>query len=86
MLFVTLNRTDKEMPRTDLIDVDGTVTAALGGGQYEIQPSDGSDAIRAQLCGKMKQNRIRLIVGDRVKVGVSPYDKSHGLVTWRIKQ
>lgn len=74
------------MPKGDLIDIDGTVTAALGGGQYEIKPTDGSDAIRAQLCGKMKQNHIHLIVGDQVRVGVSPYDKSHGLVTWRLKK
>jgi len=33
----------------------------------------------------MKKNRIKVIQGDRVKVSVSPYDTSHGLVTYRFK-
>jgi translation initiation factor IF-1 len=74
------------MPKDDLIEIEGTVTSALGGGQYEIKPSDNSATVRAQLCGRMKKNGIRLILGDRVKVGVSPYDTSHGMVTWRIRQ
>jgi translation initiation factor IF-1 len=78
------------MPRTDHIEIEGTVTAFLGGGQYEIRPDpsscDGSEIVRAQLCGKMKQNRIRLILGDRVRIEVAPTDKKHGLVTWRIRQ
>ena len=73
------------MPKTDHVEIDGTMTAALGGGQYERKPADGSPLIRAQLCGKMKKFGIRLIVGDRVKVEVSPCDQSHGLVTWRFK-
>ena len=73
------------MPRSDHVEIEGTVSEALGGGQYRINPSNGSDAIRAQLCGKMKKCGIRLIVGDRVLVAVAPCDQSHGLVTWRWK-
>lgn len=73
------------MPRSDHVEIEGTVTSTLGGGQYEIQPRDGTEPIRAQLCGKMRKHNIRLIVGDRVKVEVAPSDKSHGLITWRIR-
>jgi translation initiation factor IF-1 len=73
------------MPRSDLVQIEGKVLTALGGGQYEIQPTDGSATIRAQLCGKMKKHNIRLILGDRVQVGVSPYDMSHGIVTWKLR-
>jgi len=73
------------MPREDLIQIEGTVTSALGGGQYEIKPLDGSESIRAQLCGKMKKHNIRLILGDKVRVGVPPYDTSHGIVTWKLR-
>jgi translation initiation factor IF-1 len=73
------------MPKSDHIEIEGTVAEALGGGQYKITPSNGSEAIRAQLCGKMKRFGIRLIPGDRVKVAVAPCDQSHGLVTWRWK-
>lgn len=73
------------MPRSDHVEIEGTVTSALGGGQYEIQPAGGSEPLRAQLCGKMRKHNIRLIVGDQVKVEVAPSDKSHGLITWRTK-
>jgi translation initiation factor IF-1 len=73
------------MPREDLVQIEGTVITALGGGQYEIKPTDGSASIRAQLCGKMRKHNIRLILGDKVRVGVSPYDTSHGIVTWKLK-
>jgi translation initiation factor IF-1 len=35
------------------------------------------------LCGRMKKRKIRVMEGDRVQVSVSPYDTSHGIVTWR---
>lgn len=77
------------MPRDDLVEVNGTILAALGGGQYEIQTAADKDGqrstIRAQLCGKMKQNHIRVLPGDAVIVGVSPYDMTHGIITRRFK-
>ncbi|MDO8644224.1 MAG: translation initiation factor IF-1, partial [bacterium] len=36
-----------------------------------------------KLCGKMKRFNIRVIVGDKVTVGVSPYDPTHGLIVQR---
>ena len=74
------------MPRSDHVVIEGRVTSALGGGQYEVRPQDGADPIRAQLCGKMKRFGIRLIVGDDVQVEVAPSDKTHGIVTWRTKR
>ena len=37
------------------------------------------------LSGRMKKNKIKVIVGDRVQVSVSPYDTVHGLITYRLK-
>lgn len=46
---------------------------------------DGTDQIvTAKLSGKMRQNKIDLQVGDRVKMEVSPYDTSMGRITFRI--
>ncbi len=39
--------------------------------------------IRGVLSGRMKKHRIRVLVGDRVKVSVSPYDTTHGIITYR---
>ena len=41
--------------------------------------------VLARLNGKMRQFRIRVIAGDRVTVGVSPYDLKRGLITYRAK-
>ncbi len=37
------------------------------------------------LSGRMKKYKIKVIVGDRVQVSVSPYDTDHGLITYRLK-
>jgi translation initiation factor IF-1 len=41
--------------------------------------------VRGRLSGRMKKYRIKVMVGDQVQVSVSPYDPSHGLITYRMK-
>jgi translation initiation factor IF-1 len=41
--------------------------------------------VRGILCGRMKKRKIKVIQGDRVQVRVSPYDPSHGIITWRLR-
>ena len=72
------------MSRDDLVRLEGRVLEAIGGGGYKIELENGV-AITARLSGKMKRFKIRVIVGDRVTVGVSPYDPSHGLIVHRHK-
>ena len=49
------------------------------------ESGDDDVIVRGVLSGRMKKNRIKVIQGDRVKVSVSPYDTTHGLVTYRFK-
>lgn len=70
------------MSRDDLIQLEGIVTKVLGGGTMQIQ-CDNNVTISGVLSGRMKKRRIRVIKGDRVQVSVSPYDTSHGIITWR---
>ena len=72
------------MAKDDLIQLEGKVTDVTGGGNYRIELENGVN-ITARLCGKMKRFKIRVIVGDKVTVGVSPYDPTHGLITFRHK-
>ena len=72
------------MAKDDLIQIDGTVNDVTGGGSYKVTLENGIE-ISARLCGKMKRFKIRVIVGDKVTVGLSPYDPSHGLITFRHK-
>ncbi|MBW2608805.1 MAG: translation initiation factor IF-1 [Deltaproteobacteria bacterium] len=72
------------MSRDDLIEMEGVVSRVMGRGTMEID-CDNNVTVRAVLSGRMKKYRIKVIQGDRVKVSVSPYDTSHGLVTYRFK-
>ena len=72
------------MSRDDLIRLEGKVSDATGGGNYVVLLDNGV-SVTARLSGKMKKFKIRILVGDRVTVGVSPYDPTHGLITHRQK-
>ena len=52
-------------------------------GKYSVKLTESGTEIRARLCGKMKQFKIRVIPGDRVTIAVSPYDPTHGLIVFR---
>ncbi len=70
------------MSKDDLVQLDGKVTDLKGGGTYMVVLDNGA-SVSARLSGKMKKFKIRIVVGDRVTVAVSPYDVSHGLITFR---
>lgn len=72
------------MAKDDLVNIDGRVSNLSGGGIYTITLENGVD-VAAKLCGKMKRFKIKVVVGDRVTIGVSPYDPTHGLILHRFK-
>ncbi len=80
------NLVSKESPlsRDDHVQLDGVVTNVFAGGQFEVK-TDAGPLVRAQLSGRMRKNRIRVILGDRVTVALSPYDLTHGMITYRLK-
>jgi len=78
--------TEREhLARDDLIQATGTVEKILGGGRYQITLESGQ-TVTAQLSGRMRRFRIRVIPGDRVQVGLSPYDPTHGFITFRLRE
>ncbi len=72
------------MAKDDLAQLEGQVVDALAGGIYKIKLQNNVE-ISAKLCGKMRRFNIRVVVGDKVTVGVSPYDPTHGLIMYRHK-
>ncbi|KHD87411.1 MAG: translation initiation factor IF-1 [Bdellovibrio sp. ArHS] len=72
------------MAKDDLVNVEGKVVDLSGGGVYSVTLENGI-TVKARLCGKMKRFNIKVVVGDRVSLGVSPYDPSHGLILHRHK-
>lgn len=75
---------DQDDKRDDHIKLNGVVTQVFAGGQFEVTAESGA-TVRAQLCGRMRKFRIRVILGDRVTVALSPYDLTHGMIVFRDK-
>lgn len=72
------------MSRDDLIQTEGTIVSIEGGGLYRVKLDSGQEVL-AKSSGKMRKFRIRVILGDYVTVGLSPYDPKHGLILFRHK-
>ena len=72
------------MARDDLAQLEGQVVDVAAGGIYKVK-IDNEIQVQAKLCGKMQKFNIRIVVGDKVTVGVSPYDPTHGLIMYRHK-
>jgi translation initiation factor IF-1 len=75
---------DGVLSKDDLIDMQGTVVAVHSGGLYRVQCDAGHEVL-AQLSGRMRRFRIKVVPGDRVTVGVSPYDPVRGIITFRAR-
>ena len=72
--------TMKEEP----IEVEGNVTSVLPGTMFRVE-LDNKHLVLATICGKMRKRFVRLTVGDRVKMEMSPYDLDKARITWRLK-
>jgi translation initiation factor IF-1 len=70
------------MARDDLTRVPATVLDALGGGNFSVKLESGQ-TILAKISGRLRKFNIRVIAGDRVTIGLSPYDISRGLILER---
>lgn len=66
----------------ETIEVEGTVIEALPGTQFKVELDNGHEVL-AYLAGKMRKYYIRVLLGDRVTIEMSPYDLSRGRITYR---
>jgi translation initiation factor IF-1 len=71
--------------KDEKIQMEGTVIEALPGTQFRVQLENGHEII-AYLSGKMRKYYIRVLLGDRVTVEMSPYDLTRGRITFRHKK
>jgi translation initiation factor IF-1 len=69
----------------DKISVEGTIVEALPGTQFRVR-LDNNHEVLAYLSGRMRKYYIRILLGDRVRVEVSPYDLSRGRIVYRQKK
>jgi translation initiation factor IF-1 len=71
------------MSKEDVLIVDAEVLEVLPAGNFRVKPKDIDLTILCKKSGKMKQKRISVIIGDRVKVEVNPYDMNQGRISFR---
>jgi translation initiation factor IF-1 len=70
--------------KSDLIEMEGAVTQCLSNGMFRVKLENGF-IVLAHVSGKIRKNYIRILVGDRVAVELSPYDLTRGRITYRLR-
>ena len=70
--------------RDDVIELEGTVVEALPNTTFKVELENGHQVL-AHLAGKMRQRYVRVVLGDTVKVELSPYDLTRGRITYRMR-
>jgi translation initiation factor IF-1 len=73
------------MSKSDFIEVEATITAALPNALFRVKLDSGAEII-GHISGKIRKNAITIIPGDRVKVHISPYNLNICRIVFRIKQ
>jgi len=72
------------MPKQELIKIDGVITETLPNATFRVKLENGHE-IPAHISGKMRMHFIKILVGDKVSVELSPYDLSKGRIIYRYK-
>jgi translation initiation factor IF-1 len=72
------------MAKEEKITVEGTVIEALPNTMFKVKLDNGHEVL-GYLSGKMRRYYIRILLGDRVKVELSPYDLNKGRITFRFR-
>jgi translation initiation factor IF-1 len=72
------------MSREDQIEVDGIIKEVLQGGMFRVTLENGHEVL-AYTSGKMRKHFIKIVLGDKVRVALSPYDLTKGRVIFRSK-
>ena len=73
------------MPKEEGIQTEGTVVDVLPGTMFRVKLSNNTEVL-AHISGKMRKNFIRIAIGDRVTVEISPYDLTKGRISFRHRE
>lgn len=72
------------MSKQGLIVQEGTVIQALPNAMFKVELDESGIELLCVISGKIRQNYIRILEGDRVKVEISPYDLTRGRIVTRL--
>ncbi len=72
------------MSKADVIEIEGTVIEKLPNTMFQVELENGHKVL-AHISGKLRQNFIKILPGDKVTLELSPYDLTKGRIIWRDK-
>ena len=72
------------MSKSDVIEIGGVVVEKLPNTMFKVELENGHQFI-ATISGRLRQNFIRILPGDKVTMELSPYDLTKGRIIWRDK-
>jgi translation initiation factor IF-1 len=76
---------EEQKAKKDVIEAVGTVMEALPNAMFKVKLESGHEVL-AHISGKMRMYYIRILLGDRVQVELSPYDLTRGRITYRFRR
>ena len=76
---------EEQKVKKDVIEAVGIVEEALPNAMFKVKLDTGHEVL-AHISGKMRRYYIRILLGDRVQVELSPYDLTRGRITYRFKK
>jgi translation initiation factor IF-1 len=71
------------MSREEHIEFDGHITEVLPAGLFRVEIHDNKHVVLAHLGGKLKMHKIRVVLGDNVRIAMTPYDPKRGIIVYR---
>ena len=81
---MTRERRPKTKQKKEVIEVEGVVKDALPNAMFDVELANEHHVL-AHVSGRMKMHYIRILLGDRVLVELSPYDLTRGRITYRFR-
>lgn len=72
------------MAKDDIIELRGVVKEVLPGNMFRVKVEELPELLLCYMGGKLKQHKIRVILGDSVKLEISPYDLTKGRISYRL--
>lgn len=73
------------MAKQEALKFTGLITEALGNSMFHVELDNIGNEILCHISGKMRQNYIRIMPGDKVEIEMSPYDLTKGRIVKRLK-
>ena len=69
---------------SELLELTGTVAEVLPNSTFRVKVDNMESIVLCYMGGRLKQNKIKVILGDHVKIEMSPYDLTKGRITYRM--